>query len=181
MQTSLGWKITSLLGVVVCFGMLLLSLAAPATAMAPQGAELSQINKAIALRYATEGWGTQPNWERVWDELVAPDMVQHFNSFPDAIVGLENNKQFSEALFQGMPDVTSTIEDVIAEGDLVIYRSTVQGTHTGTFLGYPATGKTSKLNDFTQLRIENGKIVEMWYETNLLAALQQLGLAPEFK
>jgi predicted ester cyclase len=108
-------------------------------------------------------------------------LVQHFNSFPEPIVGLENNKRFNEELFQGMPDVKSTIEDVVAEGDLVILRSTIQGTHTGNFLGYSATGKRTKLNDFTQLRIEDGKIIEMWYETNLLSGLQQLGLVPEFK
>jgi steroid delta-isomerase-like uncharacterized protein len=174
-----------LLSLVICIGVLLLSWSAPAVAVSgqtPQSkAELSQVNKAIALRYAKEGWGTQPNWEKVWDELVASNLVQHFNSFPDPIVGLENNKRFSEELFQGMPDVKSTIENVVADGDLVILRSTIQGTHTGTFLGYPATGKRTKLNDFTQLRIENGKIVEMWYETNLLSGLQQLGLVPQFK
>jgi predicted ester cyclase len=135
-------------------------------------------NKQIVLRFAQDGWGTMPNWEKVWDELVAPNLVQHFNSFPDPIVGLENNKRFSEELFKGMPDAKCTIEDVVAEGDLVVFRSTVQGTQTGTFLGYSATGKSTKLNDFTQIRIENGKIVEMWYETNLLSGLQQLGLAP---
>ncbi len=143
--------------------------------------ELSQTNKAIALRYAKEGWGTQPNWEKVWDELVSPNFVQHFNSFPQTIVGLENNKQFTQGLFEGMPDAKSTIEDVIAEGNMVVYRSTIRGTHTGNFLGYSPTGKSTKLNDFTQLKIENGKIVEMWYETNLLSGLQQLGLVPEQK
>jgi steroid delta-isomerase-like uncharacterized protein len=179
-QENLGRRsIWSQLVLFVCTGLLLLNLAAPAMAASIKGQ--AETNKAIALRLATEGWGTQPDWEKVWDELVAPDMVQHFNSFPDPIVGLEANKQFTQELFKGMPDVKSTIENIVAEGDLVVYRSTVQGTHTGTFLGFPATGKKSKLNDFTQVRIKNGKIVEMWYETNLLSAMQQLGLAPEFK
>ena len=143
--------------------------------------ESSESNKAIALRFAKEGWGTQPEWEKVWDELVSPNFVQHFNSFPEPIVGLENNKRLNKELFQGIPDIKSTIENIVSEGDVVVYRSTMRGTHTGNFLGYSATGKSTKLNDFTQLRIQNGKIVEMWYETNLLAGLQQLGLIPEHK
>jgi predicted ester cyclase len=138
-------------------------------------------NKAIALRYAKEGWGTQPNWEKVWDELVAPEMVLHFNSFPEPIVGLKANKAFSQGLFEGFPTIKNTIEDVVAEGDTVIYRSTLEGKQTGTFLGMPATGKNAKMNDFTMVKIKNGKIVEQWYETNLLSLMQQLGLAPEIK
>jgi hypothetical protein len=45
-------------------------------------------NKQIALRFAQDGWGTMPNWERVWDELISPDVVYHFNSSPEPIIGL---------------------------------------------------------------------------------------------
>jgi predicted ester cyclase len=69
----------------------------------------------------------------------------------------------------------------VAEGDTVIYRSTLEGKQTGTFLGIPATGKSAKMNDFTMVKIKNGKIVEQWYETNLMSLMQQLGLAPEPK
>jgi predicted ester cyclase len=164
------------------FGLATPALAEPlkihsgATAM--QETNLAQTNKAIALRYAKAGWGNQPNWEKVWDELVAPNYVLHFNSFPEPIVGLEANKQFSEGLFQGFPDIKNTIENVVAEGDLVVYRSKLQGTHTGNFLGTPPTGKSVQVDDFTQLRFKDGKIVESWYQTNLLAVMQQLGLAP---
>jgi predicted ester cyclase len=178
---SLIWKSTSLLGLVICFGFLIINSAAPAIAspMPLQSkTSLSQVNKAIAVRYAKDGWGTQPNWEKVWDELVDPDMVLHFNSFPEPIVGLEANKAFSNELFEGFPTLRNTIETVVAEGDTVIYRSTLEGNQTGSFLGMPATGKKVKMNDFTMVKIENGKIKEQWYETNLLSLMQQLGLAP---
>lgn len=178
-------KVISLLGLVICFAILMLSSISPATASTmpslQQQAELSQTNKAIALRYAKEGWGTQPNWEKVWDELVAPDVVLHFNSFPEPIVGLEANKAFSKGLFEGFPDIKNTIGSVVAEGDTAIVRSTLEGKQTGVFLGMPATGKKVKMNDFTQYKIGNGKISEMWYETNLQSLMQQLGLAPEIK
>jgi steroid delta-isomerase-like uncharacterized protein len=139
-------------------------------------AALIEQNKAIALRFAQDGWGTNPNWKKTWDELMSMDVVHHFNSAVEPIVGLEANKTFNESLFQGFPDIHHTMEDVVAEGDKVVYRTTIQGTHTGEFLGTPPTGKAVKVNDFTLLRIADGKIVEWWYECNLLEVMQQLGL-----
>lgn len=137
---------------------------------------LLEQNKAIAFRFAKEGWGTNRGWEKVWDELMAPDVVHHFNSWAEPVVGLEANKAFNVSLFQGFPDIYQMIEDVVAEGDKVVYRTTIRGTHTGEFLGTPSTGKSCKLNDFTMLRIVDGKIVKYWYECNLLELMNQLGL-----
>ncbi len=136
-------------------------------------------NKAIALRFAKDGWGTNQGWENIWDELIASDVVHHFNSGPEPIIGLEANKVFNASLFGGFPDIKHTIEDLIAEEDRVVYRTTIQGTHTGEFLGIPPTGKAAKMNDFTLLRIADGKIVEWWYESNLLELMKQLGLIPK--
>ncbi|WP_264324124.1 ester cyclase [Romeriopsis navalis] len=145
----------------------------------PINQQLSQQNKAIALRFAKAGWGTQANWQQVWDEMMAPDVVQHFNDFPDAVVGLDANKAFNQDLFTGFPQLKNTIENVVAEDDVVIYRSTLEGKQSGPFLGIPATNKTVKVNDFTMLKIKDGKINEWWYTTNLLSVMQQLGLAPD--
>jgi steroid delta-isomerase-like uncharacterized protein len=151
----------------------ILSFSLPAIAANPTAQ-----NRAIALEFATAGWGTNPDWEQTWDKIVSPKFVQHFNSAPQPIVGLAANKDFNQSLFQGFPDINQKIEDLFAEGDRVVYRTTIQGTNTGEFLGAPATGKAVKVNDFTLLRIANGQIVEMWYETNLLEVMQQLGIIP---
>jgi predicted ester cyclase len=135
-------------------------------------------NKEIAHRFEQEGWGTQPNWEKAWDELMDHNVVHHFNSTPEPIVGLAANKAFNAALFQGFPNIQHTIEDMISEGDKVVYRTILKGTHTGEFMGIPPTGKSVVINDFTLLRIVEGKIVEWWYDCNLLAVMQQLGLMP---
>jgi steroid delta-isomerase-like uncharacterized protein len=135
-------------------------------------------NKSIALRFEQEGWGTEPNWEQTWDELVADDVVHHFNSDPQPIVGLAANKALNAALFQGFPNIQHTIEDMIAEGDKVVYHTTLKGTHTGEFMGIPPTGKSAIIHDFTLLRIAEGKIVEWWYDCNLMSLMQQLGLMP---
>lgn len=154
----------------------ILSFSLPAIGANPQS--LTAQNRMIALEFATTGWGTNPDWEQTWDKIVSPKFVQHFNSAPQPIVGLAANKEFNQSLFQGFPDIKQKIEDVFAEGDRVVYRTTIQGTNTGEFLGAPATGKAIKVNDFTLLRITHGQIVEMWYETNLLEVMQQLGMMP---
>ncbi|MDY6938243.1 MAG: ester cyclase [Cyanobacteriota bacterium] len=134
-------------------------------------------NRAIALHFAKEGWGTNPNWRVVWDEVMSHDVIYHFNSSAEPIIGLEANKEFNTDLFEGFPDIHQTIEDLLAQGDLVVYRTTIQGTNTGEFLGTPPTGKSVKVNDFTLLQISEGKITQWWYECNLLAVMQQLGLS----
>jgi predicted ester cyclase len=155
-----------------------LVLSFSASAIAANPAASAEQNRAIALRFAQEGWGTKPNWEKTWDELASPNLIHHFNSTVQPIVGLKANKEFSKNLFQGFPDIRQKIEDMIAEGDKVVYRTTIQGTNTGEFLGTPSTGKSVKVNDFTMLRFSGGQIVEMWYECNLLEVMQQLGLVP---
>lgn len=135
-------------------------------------------HRAIALRFLNEGWGTRSDWQAVWDEIVSPDVVHHFNSEPKPIVGLAKNKAFNSTLFDGFPDIVHTLQAMVAEDDKVVYRTTLKGTHTGEFLGMPPTGKTAQINDFTMLRISDGKILEWWYDCNLLALMQQLDLMP---
>ena len=132
-------------------------------------------NTAIALRFATEGWGTNSNWEKAWDELVSPNIVHHFCSWAEPIRGIEANKEFEASLFQGFSDIQQTIEDIIAQDDKVMYRSTLKGTHTGIFMGLPPTGKIVTVNGgFNLLRISEGKILEWWYEVNLLEVMKQM-------
>jgi predicted ester cyclase len=148
------------------------------SAIAAKTITSTEPNKAIALRFAEDGWGTNPNWEKTWDELVSRDLIYHFNSAAQPIVGIEANKEFNKSLFQGFPNIHQKIEDVIVEGDKVVYRTTLEGTNTGEFLGTLPTGKSVKVNDFTLLKIDNGQISEMWYECNLLEVMQQMGLIP---
>ncbi len=75
----------------------------------------------------------------------------------------------------GMPDYHTTIEDLIAEGDKVMARVTMTGTHTGNFWGIPATGRRVNLTGIYIVRIKDGKIVEHWGEENGLTVFKQLG------
>jgi steroid delta-isomerase-like uncharacterized protein len=132
-------------------------------------------NKALARR----SWEivNQRNPDLI-EELYPPDFVWHE---PDRdIQGYEQAKQFVSTFFKALPDITITVEDVIAEGEKVVSRYTFRGTHQGETEEFgPPTGKQMELKGITIHRFEDGKIVEEWEAYDNLSVLQQLGLVPE--
>jgi steroid delta-isomerase-like uncharacterized protein len=76
------------------------------------------------------------------------------------------------------PDLTVTIDLMVAERDLVAVRWTARGTNTGTGNGIPATGKRVEVTGTTIFRLVDGKIAEEWTSGDALGLLRQLGLAP---
>jgi steroid delta-isomerase-like uncharacterized protein len=134
---------------------------------------MSEENKALALR----SWEASNNPDII-DEVYTPDLVWHD---PDQdIRGSEEAKQFLSMYQTAFPDLNATVEDVIAEGDQVVTRWTIRGTHQGEIEEFgPPTGKQAELQGITIHRFEDGKIVEEWERYDNLSALQQLGIAPE--
>jgi steroid delta-isomerase-like uncharacterized protein len=112
------------------------------------------------------------------EEFYPPDLVWHE---PDQdIRGYEQAKQFVSSFFTAFPDINITVEDVIGEGDQVVTRYTIRGTHQGETEDFgPPTGRQVELEGITIHRIEGDKIVEEWERYDNLSVLQQLGLAPE--
>jgi len=112
------------------------------------------------------------------EEYYPPDFVWHE---PDRdIRGYEQAKQFVSTFFEAFPDISITIDDVIAEGDKVVSRYTIRGTHQVETQEFgPPTGRQMELEGITIHRFEDGKIVEEWERYDNLSALQQLGIAPE--
>lgn len=112
------------------------------------------------------------------DEVYDPGLVWHE---PDRdIEGLEEARQFIDMYKTAFPDLGATVEDVIAEGDKVVTRVTLRGTHQGEIEEFgPPTGRRIELEGITIHRIENGKIVEEWETYDNLGAMQQLGLVPQ--
>jgi steroid delta-isomerase-like uncharacterized protein len=135
---------------------------------------MSEENKALARR----AWETIADNPDVLDEVYDPDVVWHE---PDQeIRGLEQAKQFVSTYETAFPDMNVTVEDVIAEGDKVVTRVSIRGTHRGETEEFgPPTGRQVELKGITISRIEGGKIVEDWDAYDNLSAMQQLGLAPE--
>jgi predicted ester cyclase len=115
------------------------------------------------------------------DELAAPDFVDH-TPLPGLTPDREGYKQ-SFAMFRAaFPDFHATIEDLVAEGDVVAGRVVTTGTHSGPLQTpegpVPPTGKAVRLAGMNMVRVVNGKAVETWAQLDVLGMMQQLGLAP---
>jgi len=78
-----------------------------------------------------------------------------------------------------LPDIRFTIEDLIAEGDVVVCRFDSTATHTGTPMNIPATGKTARVSGMLQFRFADGKIAEVWAMYDLFGMLRQIGVIPD--
>jgi steroid delta-isomerase-like uncharacterized protein len=123
--------------------------------------------------------------EQVWNEH-RPDLVEKYMSDDfrhyDApgITDRADIKNFVAATLKAFPDFKVSIEQEVAEGDLVVHRQTVGGTQTGAFelFGLPATGKPVSIVGLYIFRIADGKIAELWGTSDALSMMQQLGVIP---
>lgn len=131
-------------------------------------------NKAIVRRHIEE-LVNKRNLDALDD--VATDVVWH-DAPPGLAPGREGMKQWLTIFGPAFPDWHSTIEIMIAEGDMVATRTTGRGTHTGEFIGIPPTGKQVTMTGMDIHRIVDGKIVEEWSNFDALGLLQQLGVVP---
>lgn len=133
-------------------------------------------NKAVVRRYVEEGFNAA-NME-VLDELFAPDFVNHDPGSP-AVRDLEGLKESIRVIHLSFPDVHTNIDVMLTDGDCVIKRFTLTGTHQREFNGIPPTGKQIKLEGIDILRVSDGKIRELWMGVDYLVMLQQLGVLPQ--
>jgi steroid delta-isomerase-like uncharacterized protein len=135
---------------------------------------MSEENKALARRFF-EAWNEGDL--DAFDEVMAPDAVGHDPQDPfGAQTGPENAKQLASMYREAFPDVHFTVDEQIAEGDLVVSRWTATGTHEGELMGIPGTGKQSTITGISIDRVEGGQIVEGWTNWDTLGMMQQLGL-----
>lgn len=113
--------------------------------------------------------------ESVADLLIAEDVVTH-DGMPGQVPGLEGVKDTFRILRTAFPDLKADMQDIIAEGDKVVGRFVVSGTHTGNFMGMPASGKSFSYDEIVIVRFKDGKIVEHWAEMDSMGLMQQLGV-----
>jgi steroid delta-isomerase-like uncharacterized protein len=106
---------------------------------------------------------------------VHPDCVFDMPGMPSTVEGM---RQMLPAFHTAFPDLQVTLSELIAEGDKVAYRLTVTGTHTGEFMGIPATGKRVTMTETHIDQIANGKLVRHDGDTDQLGMMQQLGVIP---
>jgi predicted ester cyclase len=120
-----------------------------------------QENKEFVRRYF-EALSGNPKPAELVDQYVAEQLLK------DHIAGAE----------AGFPKYEMLVEQMIAEGDLVSVIARARGTHTGTFMGIPPTGKSFDVPLHITYRIEDGKIVDHWMLMDNAGIMQQLGLVP---
>jgi predicted ester cyclase len=134
-------------------------------------------NKQIVRRLLEEGVGKGS--EDVISELVAPDAVS-YNPLPGQAQGAQGIIERVGRLGAGF-DYNLSIQELIAEGDRVATLNTIKGTHTGEFLGVPATNNDVKMDDMSVMRVSGGKVVEWWDELDIASLLQQVGAIPSLR
>jgi steroid delta-isomerase-like uncharacterized protein len=111
-----------------------------------------------------------------FDTLVTPDVVDHDAAPEQAAGGAAGFKAFFTMLRSAFPDITLSVEHMIAHENEIALAYTIEGTHQGTFAGIPATGKRIKARGMQIGRYDSdGVMVERWGSSDELGILKQIG------
>jgi predicted ester cyclase len=132
-------------------------------------------NKATVRRY-WEGFNAH-NLD-VWDEVCTPHHINHDPGLPVPDADLRTIKQVIGGMQAAFPDIQSSEEDIIAEGDKVVVRRTFRATHRGEFMGVAASGKAVTFTGIFIDRITGGKIAEQWVAFDAMGLMRQIGGIP---
>jgi predicted ester cyclase len=143
-------------------------------------AEVEKQNKEIVRRYFTEidKGDVEPMFALV-DEIFAPDCIAH--SATSEVHGIEAMKGHITWALDTFGGMQHNIEEMIAEGNMVSVRFTLQATLKGDFLGVSATGKQLSCPVLYMFRFEEGKIQESWIDWNSLYNIMTTQLGMELK
>ncbi len=132
-----------------------------------------ETNKAVVRQWLA-GWNER-GVDAV-DDLFAPHFTdQQLARGPDGAVSLETLKERLRTLDAMLGPARFDEQEMIAEGDRVLVRWTVQGTHRGPYLGLPPTGRPFRVDGVNIFRVVDGRIVERWSFLDVPTLLAQLG------
>lgn len=132
-------------------------------------------NKAVIRRFIDEVLN-QKRLE-VADEIVAEDFVE-LDPLPGQRQGREGLKEVLAMMSAAFPDIHWAVEEMVGEGEKVVTRFTWTGTHRGTFLGVPATGKSVSVKGVVIDRVVGGKMTDSRILMDTMGMMQQLGVVP---
>ncbi len=132
-------------------------------------------NKRFMQRFVQETIN-QKNLDAL-DELVAEDFVEHV-PFPGQGPGREGLRYAIATLLSAFPDMEWTVEEQIAEGQKVVSRFTMSGTHRGEFLGIAPTGKPVQVWGVVIDVVREGKFAESRIIMDMLGLMGQIGALP---
>ena len=110
------------------------------------------------------------------DDLVAEDFIEH-EAFPGLPTrGPEAPKAALGLFLTALPNFHMTADEILTDGNKVVVRGTMAGTHQGDFMGIPATNNSFKIQFIDIVEFEDGKATQHWGVTDQAAMMQQLGL-----
>ena len=133
-------------------------------------------NKELVRRFYKEVYG---DWNMALvDEVVSPQFTSH--DWPKGSpTGPQGFRNFYSAIQSAVPDARYEVDDLIAEGDRVVVRWRLLGTHKGAFGGIAPTGRAIALKGIAIYRVEDGKLMERWVVTDLYGLLEEIrGTSP---
>ena len=125
----------------------------------------SEANKALMRRLFEEGFHSGKL--AVVDEIFHPNFVDR--STPEQPPGTEGVKDYISTVRTGFPDISITIEDLVAEEEKVVVRTTWRGTHLGEYEGIAPTGKQVTRSMIQIFHVKDGKLLEEWSEGESLS------------
>ena len=128
-------------------------------------------NKAAARRFFEDGWNKGDVTEL--KAFLADEFISH-NSLN---VTIQSSDEYCRAMVDfrtSFPDLITTLEDVIAEGDRVVVRGTDRATQQGEFMGHPASGRPVTTTWIEIFRMDSNKAVEGWVEFDSRSLMDQL-------
>jgi len=146
------------------------------TATASVTPDQLEANRQLAYRFYDQLWN-KGNYDAA-PELLHPDHFDHSMPIPGLSQGRDGVLDLMRTFRAAFPDLFMSVDMVIAQDDLVGEVLTLRGTHTGSFLGIPATGKPVEIRSVNVCRIEDGLVRERWGASDDLGLLQQLGILP---
>ena len=134
----------------------------------------TETNKQLARDYFTAFLQADEEW---WAVHIAPGFRRHDPGLPFEVIGPAGVKKLADALLPGIPDLHLPIEDMVAEGDKVLVRLRVKGTHGGDLMGVPATGRPIDIGVLDLFQFRDGTLVEHWALLDNLGLLRQIGVS----
>lgn len=136
---------------------------------------MSEKNKAVVRHFYDEVFTADNLNIAAIDRYLAENFIGH--DLPPGLNGRAGYKKFVGMFAASFSQITPIeAHQLISSGDKVAVRWSSSGTHTGEFMGIPATGQWITLKGIDIFRLAEGKIVDLWQEMDLLGILQQISV-----
>lgn len=132
--------------------------------------ESASANKELVRRFYKSVFG---DWNlALVDEVVSPEFRSH--DWPEGAKGPQAFRDFYSAIRFALPDARYEVDDVVAEGDKVVVRWRLLGTHKGDFRGIAPTGRAIVLKGIAIYRLDEGKLMERWVVSDLYGVVEEI-------